>query len=140
MAHHSVSRNNASVLSKIADKNLPILSNFIRHVTLRTILVSSENVVSLKHDCKLLSCYSLQNLSLCKLICQWYNEKCDVSRRQSDYPDNGHSLWSLGIDRHLPFSIGKVCAEILNFAIADLYSILHTNVLFLLKVILHTAI
>ena len=29
---HSVSRNDASVLSKIADKNLPILSNFIRHV------------------------------------------------------------------------------------------------------------
>ena len=36
MAHmtHSVSRNNASVLSKIADKNLPILSNFIRHFRL----------------------------------------------------------------------------------------------------------
>ena len=37
MAHltHSVSRNNASVLSKTADKNLPILSNFIRHLPLR---------------------------------------------------------------------------------------------------------
>ena len=41
MAHltHSVSRNNASVLSKTADKNLPILSNFIRHVPLRVIPV-----------------------------------------------------------------------------------------------------
>ena len=60
MAHltHSVSRNNASVLSKTADKNLPILSNFIRHVPLRIILVSYENAVSLKHDCKLLSCNS----------------------------------------------------------------------------------
>ena len=59
MAHltHSVSRNNASsVLFKTADKNLPVLSNFIRHVPLRIIPVSSENAASLKHDCKLLSC------------------------------------------------------------------------------------
>ena len=54
MAHltHSVSRNNASVLSKTADKNLPILSNVIRHVPLRIIPVNSENATSLlKHDC-----------------------------------------------------------------------------------------
>ena len=57
MAHltHLVSRNNGSVLSKTADKNLPILSNFIRHVPLRIILVSSENAASLQHDYKLLS-------------------------------------------------------------------------------------
>ena len=55
---HSVSRNNASVLSKTVDKNLPILSNFIQHVPLRIIPVSSENAASLKHDCKLLSCNS----------------------------------------------------------------------------------
>ena len=60
MAHltHSISRNNASVLSKIADKTLPIFSNFIQHVLLRIILVSFANAASLKHDCKLLSCNS----------------------------------------------------------------------------------
>ena len=51
---HSVSRNNASVPFKTADKNLPILSNFIWHVPLRIILVSYEHAASLKHDCKLL--------------------------------------------------------------------------------------
>ena len=57
MAHltHSIARNNASVLSKIADKNLPVLSNFILHVPLRIILVSSVNAASSKHDCKFLS-------------------------------------------------------------------------------------
>ena len=56
MAHmtHSVSRNNASVFSKIADKNLPIISKFIRHVPLRIIPVSSVNAASSKHDCKFL--------------------------------------------------------------------------------------
>ena len=64
-----------------------------------------------------------QNLSLFQLICHWYNEKCSVFHCQSDYSDNNrHTLWSLETGPNLPFSTGKVFAEILNFATGDLYS------------------
>ena len=47
---------------------------------------------------------------------------------------NRHTLWSLGIGPNLPFSTGKVFAEILNFATGDLYSICYTtDVSFLLN-------
>ena len=72
MAHliYSVSRNNASVLSKIADNNLPILSNFIWHVPLRIILVNSVNA-SLHHQSITVNfshAIPSQNLSLCQII------------------------------------------------------------------------
>ena len=68
MAHltHSVSGNNASVLSKIAYKNLPILSNFIQHVPLRINPVSSVNAASLKHDCNYFHAIPSQHFSLCQ--------------------------------------------------------------------------
>ena len=38
-----------------------------------------------------------------------------------------HTLWSLGIGPNLPFSTGKVFAEILNFSTGDLYVSSHTG-------------
>ena len=120
MAHltNSVSRNNASVLSKIAEKNLPILSNFMWHVPLRIIAVNSVNATSSKHNCKLLSSNSFTKSFLISSNCQWYNEKCNVSRRQSDYPDTtrwtAQRTFALRVASWVPVSGGKFNVEFMG--------------------------
>ena len=58
---YSISVNKSSAVSKIADKNLPILSTFMQHIPLKIIPVSFANSASSKRGCKLLSYKAFTN-------------------------------------------------------------------------------